>query len=205
MKKAQPGAKGKRKAKIQRSTKETAVTLDLNLDGTGKYKVVTGISFFDHMLDLMFKHGLMDAKLTALGDLHVDDHHTVEDVGLVLGEALKKALGKMEGIRRYGSARAPMDEALAEVDLDISGRSYLRYDAALIKKKKIKAFDVDLVEDFLQALVMKSGMTLHVSVPYGRNTHHMVEAVFKALGRAIKEAVERDPRVSGVPSTKGTL
>lgn len=166
---------------------------------------MTGISFFDHMLDLMFKHGLMDAKLKALGDIHVDDHHTVEDVGLVLGEAIKKALGKMEGIRRYGSARAPMDEALAEVSLDISGRPYLRYDAALVKKKKIKAFDLDLVEDFLQALVMKSGMTLHVSVPYGRNTHHMVEAIFKALGRAIKEAVERDPRVSGVPSTKGKI
>ncbi len=157
------------------------------------------------MLELMFKHGLMDAKLKVLGDLDVDDHHTVEDVGLVLGQAIAKALGKMEGIRRYGSARAPMDEALAEASIDISGRPYLRYEAALIKKKKIKAFDVDLVEDFLQALVMKSGMTLHVSVPYGRNTHHMVEGIFKALGRAIKEAVERDPRVSGVPSTKGKL
>ena len=194
-----------RKAKVGRSTRETDISLDLTLDGTGKYKVVTGISFMDHMLELMFRHGLMDAKLEALGDLHVDDHHTVEDVGLVLGEAIKKALGKMEGIRRYGSARVPMDEALAEVSLDISGRPFLVYDAALIKKKRIKAFDVDLVEDFLQALVTKAGMTLHVSVPYGRNTHHMVEAVFKALGRAIKEAVEPEPRGKGVPSTKGRL
>jgi imidazoleglycerol-phosphate dehydratase len=194
-----------RKASIKRKTKETDITADLNLDGAGTYKISTGIPFMDHMLELMTKHGLMDLKLKAKGDLHIDDHHTVEDVGLTIGEALKQALGDMRGIRRYGSASVPMDEALANVSLDISGRAYLVFNVCYPKRSKIKAFDVDLVVDFLQALVSKAGLTLHVNVPYGRNTHHMVEGVFKALGRALREAVEKDSRVKGVPSTKGKL
>ncbi len=194
-----------RKASVKRKTKETDITLEINLDGKGTYKVSTGIPFMDHMLELMAKHGLMDLKLRAKGDLHIDDHHTVEDVGLALGEAIKSALGDMKGIRRYGSASVPMDEALANAALDISGRPYLVFNVCYPKRSKIKAFDVDLVADFLQALVAKSAMTLHVNVPYGRNTHHMVEGVFKALGRALREAVEKDPRVKGVPSTKGKL
>jgi imidazoleglycerol-phosphate dehydratase len=194
-----------RKSRIKRKTKETDISLELNLDGRGNFKVDTGIPFLDHMLSLMSKHGLMDMKLKARGDLEVDDHHTVEDVGLVLGSALSDALGDMKGIRRYGSASVPMDEALAAVSLDISGRAYLVYNAVYPRRSKIKAFDVDLVQDFLQAFSTKAGITLHVSVPYGRNTHHMVEAAFKALGRALREAVETDPRVKGVPSTKGRL
>jgi len=194
-----------RKASIKRKTKETDITADLNLDGAGTYKISTGIPFMDHMLELMSKHGLMDLKLIARGDLHIDDHHTVEDVGLTIGETLKQALGDMKGIRRYGSASVPMDEALANVALDISGRAYLVFNVCYPKRSKIKAFDVDLVVDFLQAFVSKAGLTLHVNVPYGRNTHHMVEGVFKALGRALREAVEKDPRVKGVPSTKGKL
>jgi imidazoleglycerol-phosphate dehydratase len=194
-----------RKAKVARKTKETDITVELNLDGTGTYKVSTGIPFMDHMLELMAKHGLMDLKLRAKGDLHIDDHHTVEDVGLALGECIKSALGDMKGIRRYGASSVPMDEALANVALDISGRPYLVYNVCYPKRSKIKAFDVDLVADFMHALVSKSGTTLHINVPYGRNTHHMVEGVFKALGRALREAVEKDPRVKGVPSTKGKL
>jgi imidazoleglycerol-phosphate dehydratase len=194
-----------RKAKIKRKTKETDITLEINLDGTGRHAVKTAIPFLDHMLSLMSKHGLMDVKLTARGDLEVDDHHTVEDTGIVLGEALRQALGDMKGIRRYGAASVPMDEALAQVSLDISGRPYLVYKVAVNKRSKIKDFDVDLIEDFLQALASGAGITLHVDVPYGRNTHHMIEGVFKALGRALREAVERDPRVRGVPSTKGKI
>ncbi len=194
-----------RKARVKRKTKETDITLDLNLEGRGVCAIDTSVPFMDHMLELMAGHGLMDMKLKARGDLHVDDHHTVEDAGLALGEALKEALGDMKGIRRYGSASVPMDEALAEVGLDISGRPYLVFNVCYPRRSKIKKFDVDLVADFLQAFVSKAGVTLHVNVPYGRNTHHMVEAVFKALGRALRVAVERDPRVKGVPSTKGKL
>lgn len=194
-----------RKAKILRRTKETDIALELNIDGKGAYRIDTSIPFLDHMLQLMAGHGLLDMKLRAKGDLQVDDHHTVEDVGLALGEALKKSLGDMKGIRRYGSASVPMDEALAEASLDISGRPYLVFNVCYPKRSKIKHFDVDLVVDFLQAFVSKAGVTLHVNVPYGRNTHHMVEAAFKALGRAMRQAVELDSRVKGVPSTKGRL
>ena len=193
------------KAKLKRTTKETDINLELVLDATGKHSVKTSIPFMDHMLSLMSKHGLMDIKLRAKGDLEVDDHHTVEDVGIVLGKALKDALGNMQGIRRFGSASVPMDEALAQVSLDISGRPYLVYNVSYPKRSKIKNFDVDLVEDFLLAFVNNAGITLHVNVPCGRNTHHMVEGVFKALGRALGEAVSIDPRVKGVPSTKGRL
>jgi imidazoleglycerol-phosphate dehydratase len=194
-----------RKAKIKRKTKETDIALELNLDGTGKQSIKTGIPFLDHMLSLMSKHGLMDLKLKAAGDLEVDDHHTVEDVGIVLGKAIKEALGVMKGIVRFGAASVPMDEALAAVSLDISGRPYLVYKVAVNKRSKIKDFDVDLVEDFMQALSSSAGITLHVNAPYGRNTHHIIEGVFKALGRSIRKAVELDPRGKGVPSTKGKL
>jgi imidazoleglycerol-phosphate dehydratase len=194
-----------RKAKLKRKTGETDVTVEVNLDGKGVHRVDTSIPFLDHMLSLMLKHGLIDGKVKAKGDTEVDDHHTVEDVGIVLGGVIKKALGGMRGIRRYGEAEVPMDEALAAVYLDVSGRSFLVYNASYPKRSKIKDFDVDLVQDFLHALVSNAGMTLHVNVQYGRNTHHMVEAVFKALGRALRGAVEIDPRVKGVPSTKGKL
>lgn len=195
-----------RTSTIKRKTKETAIELKLDIDGSGINKATTGIAFFDHMLDLMFRHGLMDATLLAKGDVEVDDHHTVEDVGIVIGQAIKQALGDMKGIRRYGSSEVPMDEALAQVSLDISGRSYLVYRVEYPKRSKIKEFEVDLVEDFLHALVGHAGVTLHVNVPYGRNTHHMVEGVFKALGRALRVAMEIDPRAGGaVPSTKGMI
>lgn len=194
-----------RKAAVRRKTKETDITLRLSLDGRGKHSVDTSIAFLDHMLSLMSKHGLMDLFVKARGDIDVDYHHTVEDVGLALGEALREALGGMKGIRRFGEASAPMDEALARVSIDISGRPYLIYRVEMPKRSKIKNFEADLVEDFLRALASKAAITLHVEVPYGRNAHHIVEAVFKALGRALGEAVSLDPKVKGVPSTKGKI
>ncbi|MEW6068452.1 MAG: imidazoleglycerol-phosphate dehydratase HisB [Nitrospirota bacterium] len=191
-----------RTAKIERKTKETNITLMLNLDGEGKYTIDTSIPFLDHMLSLMCKHGLFDIKIKAKGDIEIDDHHTVEDVGIVFGKAVKQALGDMKGISRYGQASVPMDEALAIVSLDISGRPYLVYKVEFPKRSKIKNFDPDLIEDFLQALVSNSGLTLHVESPYGRNTHHIIEAIFKALGRAMRQAVTLDQRIKGVPSTK---
>lgn len=194
-----------RKAKLKRKTKETDISVELNLDGRGNYSVETPIPFLNHMLSLMCKHGLIDMKLKAKGDTDIDYHHTVEDIGIVMGKGFKDALADMTGIKRYGSATVPMDEALASVSLDISGRPYLVYKVALNRRSKIKNFDADLIEDFLHALTSTSGITLHVNVPYGRNTHHIIEAVFKALGRALKEAVTVDPRVKGVPSTKGRI
>lgn len=194
-----------RTAKIERKTRETQILAELNLDGTGRYAIKTPIPFFDHMLTLMCKHGLLDLKLKARGDVEIDDHHTVEDTGIVLGKALKQALGDMKGICRYGQAFVPMDEALAHVSLDISGRQYLVYNVAFSKKSKLREFDPDLIEDFFQAFAGGAGITLHVNLLYGRNTHHSIEAVFKALGRALKDAVSLDPRIKGVPSTKGSL
>jgi imidazoleglycerol-phosphate dehydratase len=195
-----------RKARLERKTNETQITAELNLDGAGRYRVATGMPFFDHMLSLMARHGLMDLTLKARGDLAVDYHHTVEDVGIVLGKCLKGALGDMKGIRRYGFTSVPMDEALAQCSLDISGRAYLVYKAQYPKRAKIKDFDADLVEDFLQAFAANAGVTLHIQAPYGRNVHHIIEAVFKALGRAIMEATALEPRAKGkIPSTKGTL
>jgi imidazoleglycerol-phosphate dehydratase len=191
-----------RKAKIDRKTKETDIKLILNLDGVGKYTIDTSIPFLDHMLSLMCKHGLLDMRIKAKGDIDVDYHHTVEDIGIVLGKTVKQALGNMKGISRYGQASVPMDEALASVAIDISGRPYLIYKVEFPKKGKLKNFDPDLVEDFLHAFVINSGITLHVKSPYGRNTHHIIEAIFKALGRALKQAVSIDPKVKGVPSTK---
>ena len=192
-------------AKVERKTKETDIKITFNLDGQGKYAVDTSIPFLDHMLSLMCKHGLFDMKIKAKGDIDVDYHHTVEDVGIVCGKAVRQALGDMKGISRYGQASVPMDEALAAVSLDISGRSYLVYKVEFRKKSKIKNFEPDLIEDFLHAFVSNSGITLHVESPYGRNTHHIIEAVFKALGRALRQAVSIDPRVKGVPSTKSVL
>ena len=197
--------KTKRTASIERKTKETTIQMSLNLDGQGEYAITTSIPFFDHMLSLMCKHGLFDIKLKAKGDLEVDFHHTVEDVGIVFGKALQKALGNMEGINRYGQASVPMDEALASVSLDVSGRPYLVYRVAFPKRSKIRNFDPDLIEDFLQAFVSNSRITLHIESHYGRNTHHIIEAVFKALWRALRNAVTKDPRVKGIPSTKNVL
>ncbi len=194
-----------RKSKVDRKTKETDIRIELDLEGSGTYRIDTSIPFLDHMLSLMSRHGLMDLKIKAKGDIEIDDHHTVEDTGIVLGKALKQALGEMKGIRRYGQASVPMDECLASVILDISGRPYLVYKVEFPKKSKLKDFDPDLIEDFLQAFVSHAGVTLHVGVPYGRNTHHIIEAIFKALGRALRQAVEIDPRVKGVPSTKGRI
>jgi imidazoleglycerol-phosphate dehydratase len=194
-----------RTAKIERKTKETDIKIEINLEGEGKYSVNTSIPFLDHMLSLMSKHGLFDLKIRAKGDIDIDDHHTIEDAGIVLGKAFRQALGDMKGITRYGQASVPMDEALAEVRLDISGRPYLVYKVEFPKRSKIKDFDPDLIEDFLQAFVSNSSITLHVQSHYGRNTHHIIEAIFKALGRALRQAVTIDPRVKGVPSTKKVL
>jgi imidazoleglycerol-phosphate dehydratase len=194
-----------RKASVERKTKETDVKLSINLDGKGQYSINTSIPFFDHMLSLMCKHGIFDMKLKAKGDIDIDFHHTVEDIGIVLGKAIKQALGDMKGISRFGQATVPMDEALASVNIDISGRPFLVYRVSFPKKSKIKSFDPDLIEDFLQALVSNSGITLHVESPYGRNTHHIIEAAFKALGKALRNAVSIDPRMKGLPTTKGQL
>ncbi|MDA8214366.1 MAG: imidazoleglycerol-phosphate dehydratase HisB [Nitrospiraceae bacterium] len=194
-----------RKTKVERKTKETDIAVEINLDGSGKYSINTSIPFLDHMLSLMCRHGLFDAKLKAKGDIEIDYHHTVEDVGIVLGKAIKQALGDMKGISRYGQASVPMDEALASVSLDISGRPYLVYKVEFPKKSKLKDFDPDLIEDFLQAFVSNSSITLHINVLYGRNTHHIIEAIFKGLGRALRQAVTIDPRIKGLPTTKGKL
>jgi imidazoleglycerol-phosphate dehydratase len=194
-----------RKASVERKTKETDIKLSLNLDGKGEYSINTSIPFFDHMLSLMCKHGIFDMKLKAKGDIDIDFHHTVEDIGIVLGKAVKQALGDMKGISRFGQATVPMDEALASVNIDVSGRPFLVYRVSFPKKSKIKSFDPDLIEDFLQALVSNSGITLHVESPYGRNTHHIIEAAFKALGKALRNAVSIDPRMKGLPTTKGQL
>ena len=194
-----------RKASIKRKTKETDISLDLNLDGRGSYSINTSIPFLDHMLSLTCKHGLFDMKLKAKGDIDIDDHHTVEDIGIVLGKALKQAVGDMKGIARYGQASVPMDEALASVSLDISGRPYFVYKVEFPKKSKLKDFDPDLIEDFLQAFVSSSSITLHINALYGRNIHHIIEAIFKGLGRALREAVTINPKMKGIPSTKGKL
>ncbi len=191
-----------RTVRVERKTKETDIKVSIDLDGQGKYTIDTSIPFLDHMLSLMSKHGLIDMKIKAKGDIDVDYHHTVEDIGIVLGKAVKQALGDMKGISRYGQASVPMDEAIASVSLDISGRPYLVYKVEFPKRSRVKNFEPDLIEDFLQAFVSNSSITLHAESPYGRNTHHIIEAVFKALGRALRQAVTVDPRVKGVPSTK---
>jgi len=194
-----------RKAKIARKTSETDIVVEIELDGEGKQSISTSIPFLDHMLSLFSKHGLFDLKVKAKGDIEIDYHHTVEDVGICLGDAVRKALGSKEGIRRYGTTSVPMDETLASVTIDMSDRPYLVYNVAFPKRARIKNFDQDLVEDFLQAFSTRSGCNLHVNLSYGRNIHHIIEAIFKALGRALSDAVKIDPRITGVMSTKGKL
>ena len=197
-------SQGKRQGKKFRKTSETQIAVTLGLDGKGSAKVKTGIPFFDHMLNLFARHGLFDLEVKAKGDLDVDLHHTVEDVGIVLGQALTAALGKKEGIRRYGTAHVPMDETLARVAIDLSGRPYLEL-RGLSQRGKVGNFPAQLVEEFLRALSVQGGMNLHAEVLYGRDVHHQIEAIFKALAKALQEAVTRDPRVKGVPSTKGRI
>jgi len=194
-----------RTAQISRSTNETKIELSLNLDGHGRASVRTGVGFFDHMLDLLSRHSLIDLTVAADGDLHVDQHHTVEDVGIVLGQALEKSLGDKRGIHRYGSATVPMDESLAAVTVDLSGRPAFVFNVKFTGDT-IGNFAVELVEEFLKALATSARMNLHVNVAYGTNNHHIAEAVFKALARALRQAVEIDPRrADDVPSTKGSL
>ncbi|MBU4555713.1 MAG: imidazoleglycerol-phosphate dehydratase HisB [Actinobacteria bacterium] len=193
-----------RNATVTRTTKETDITLTLELDGSGQTDVVTGVAFFDHMLEAFGRHGLFDMKISATGDLAVDAHHTVEDVGIVLGQAIAVALGDKVSIRRFGDAAIPMDEALVLAAIDISGRGGVVYEVDL-PIEFIGTFDTTLAKEFLVALAMNAGLTLHLHSVAGENSHHIVEACFKAVARALREAVEIDPRVIGVPSTKGSL
>jgi imidazoleglycerol-phosphate dehydratase len=193
-----------RSANIERVTNETKIRLELNIDGCGKGAICTSVPFLDHMLNLFARHGLFDLTIEANGDIDIDFHHTVEDIGIVLGEAFKQALGEKKGIRRYGQATVPMDETLASVAIDISGRPYLVYHVTL-PKVKIGDFDVELAREFFQAFVNHCGLNLHINVMYGENVHHIIEACFKAVARAMDVATQHDPRVEGVMSTKGVL
>jgi len=193
-----------RQARVERNTKETQIVLHLNLDGTGASKVETGIPFFSHMLEAWAKHGLMDLTVDAKGDLEVDLHHTVEDVGICLGQAFKEALGDKKGIIRYGASFLPMDEALLHAAVDISGRPYLVFNVPL-QRTRISNFDLDLLKEFFRAFAFNAEITLHVTMHYGENLHHIAEAVFKAVGRSLAEATRLNPRITDVPSTKGRL
>lgn len=193
-----------RSYKINRTTTETDISLKLSIDGTGKSSIQTGIGFFDHMLTLLTKHGLFDLQVVCNGDLEVDQHHSVEDVGIALGEAFRQALGNKVGITRYASITTPMDEALSTVSLDISGRAYLVYQAKDLKEK-VGNFDTELVEEFFQAFASNAKVTLHIHNVYGKNTHHMIESIFKGFGRALDIATQKSERIKGIPSTKGSL
>jgi imidazoleglycerol-phosphate dehydratase len=194
-----------RTAKVSRDTAETKISVEVNLDGTGKYDNQTGVGFFDHMLDQLSRHALIDMTVRAEGDLHIDDHHTVEDVGIALGKALSQAVGDKRGIRRYGSCLLPMDDALVRAALDISGRPYLVWKVEM-PTPQIGSFDTQLVREFFTAFAMQGGLTLHVEALDGFNSHHIAEAAFKAVAQALRAALETDPRKSGdIPSTKGTL
>lgn len=194
-----------RYAKIERKTNETQIAIEIDLDGEGIATVNTGVPFMDHMLDLFMKHGLFNGQIIANGDTEIDDHHTTEDVGIVLGQAIKEALGDKKGIKRYGNAFVPMDDALAQVVIDCSNRPHLEFRAE-IPSQKVGTFDTELVHEFLWKFALEARMNVHVIVPYGHNTHHIIEAIFKALARAIDDAVQIDPRLKGrVPSTKGLL
>lgn len=190
--------------KLNRKTNETRIDVELNLDGAGKAEISSGIGFFDHMLNLFAAHGRFDLKVTCAGDLEVDGHHSVEDIGIAMGAALKEALGDKRGITRYGTFFLPMDETLAFVSLDISGRPFLVCEVGELAPT-IGAFDTELVEEFLRAFAFNAGLTLHVKILYGKNSHHKVEAIFKALGHALRAAVTIDDKIQGVPSTKGVL
>ena len=193
-----------RKAEVTRSTSETEIALSINLDGTGRYDMQSGVGFFDHMMDQLSRHSLIDMTLRAKGDLHIDDHHTVEDTGIALGQALVKALGDKKGIRRYGHFTLAMDDAQVACALDLSGRPYLVWTLAF-PTAKIGSFDTELVREFFQALSTHGGITLHVDLNHGINSHHIAEAAFKALAKALRMAVEPDPRSDALPSTKGAL
>lgn len=193
-----------RSAEIQRNTNETAIALSLELDGDGARRISTGIGFFDHMLELFAKHGLFDLEINVKGDLSVDEHHTVEDVGIVLGEAFAQAAGDKAGINRYATQFVPMDEALAFASVDFSGRAYLQYSVDC-PDQLVGGVSSQIFEEFFRAFSIAAKITLHICVFYGSNTHHMLEAVFKAAGRALRFALEDDPRNSGIPSTKGVL
>ena len=193
-----------RRAEIERKTAETQISIKLNLDGEGTCDIATGIGFLDHMLTLLAKHSFMDLTVQAKGDLEVDSHHTVEDIGIVLGEALQEALGDKAGIHRYGNCFIPMDETLAQVCLDFSGRPFLVFGAE-IPKIQLGNYDTEMTEEFFRAAAMHCGLTLHIRVLYGSNVHHIIEAIFKAFARAVAEAAAVDPRVKGVMSSKGVL
>jgi imidazoleglycerol-phosphate dehydratase len=196
--------KQRRSASVERKTKETEINVQLVIDGTGEYEISTGIAFFDHMLESFTRHGAFDLRLAAKGDLEVDTHHTIEDVGITLGQAFREALGSAAGIRRYGSIALPMAESKVEVALDISNRPYLVYRVDLANDR-IGSFDVSLTEDFLYAFSQNAGVDLHVDLAYGKNPHHVVEAIFKGLARSLRTAVEFDPRMKGLPTVKGAL
>ncbi|HEY7609765.1 MAG TPA: imidazoleglycerol-phosphate dehydratase HisB [Alphaproteobacteria bacterium] len=198
-------ARAPRIATVERKTKETAIKATVNLDGTGRYKVATGIGFLDHMLEQLSRHSLVDITLEAKGDLHIDYHHTTEDTGIVIGEAISKALGNRAGIKRYGDAMIPMDETLTRVALDASNRPYLIWKVAF-SRAKLGEMDTELFKEWFQAFAQSAGLTLHVENIYGENNHHIVESCYKGVARALRQAVELDPRKLGaVPSTKGTL
>jgi imidazoleglycerol-phosphate dehydratase len=193
-----------RRGEIDRKTKETEISLALELGGQGTWQGQTSVPFLDHMLNAFTRHGLFDLKIKATGDTEVDDHHTVEDIGICLGQAFRQALGDKQGITRFGSALVPMDDALALVAVDISGRAYLAYPMDLVSKF-VGTFDTELVEEFWRRFTDYAAVTMHIQVLAGRNTHHIVEAIFKAVGRALRQACALDPRVQGIPSTKGKL
>jgi imidazoleglycerol-phosphate dehydratase len=204
--KARPDrAPGARTATVERKTKETSIRATVNLDGTGRYKVATGIGFLDHMLEQLSRHSLIDIDLEAKGDLHIDFHHTTEDTGIVIGEAVSEALGSRAGIKRYGDAMIPMDETLTRVALDASNRPYLIWKVAF-SRAKLGEMDTELFKEWFQAFAQSAGLTLHIENIYGENNHHIVESCYKGVARALRQAVELDPRKLGeVPSTKGTL
>ncbi|GIW43567.1 MAG: imidazoleglycerol-phosphate dehydratase [Candidatus Binatia bacterium] len=193
-----------RVARVHRKTRETDIAVELNLDGRGEAHIATGIPFLDHMLETLARHAFLDLEVRAQGDLHVDQHHTVEDVGLTLGQALREALGDKHGIRRFGHALCPLDEALVQAVVDLSGRPYLSY-GLQIRAARVGNFDTELVHDFMLALANQAGMNLHLHQSHGRNAHHIIEAAFKALARALDMAKQLDPRATGIPSTKGVL
>lgn len=193
-----------RKYSISRNTTETKIALELNIDGTGQCEIKTGIGFFDHMLTLFTRHGLFDLKAVCDGDLEVDQHHSVEDIGIALGQAFFKALGTKEGITRYATITTPMDEALSTVSLDISGRSFLIYNVEGLKDK-VGNFDTELIEEFFLAFASNARINLHINLAYGKNSHHIIESIFKGFGRALDQATLKNPRMKGVPSTKGVL
>ncbi|MFN8645715.1 MAG: imidazoleglycerol-phosphate dehydratase HisB [Gemmatimonadales bacterium] len=194
-----------RTAEVTRGTKETRIRVRVDLDGTGRVSARTGIGFFDHMLDALGRHALLDLEVECAGDLHVDGHHTVEDTGIVLGQAIAQALGDRAGIRRYADATVPLDEALVRAVVDVSGRPYLAYHVEIARWQLLGDYDVFLTPEFFRALVLNAGLTVHLDLLRGENPHHIVEATFKAFARALDQATSRDPRVAGVPSTKGAL